>query len=90
MGPPQRAWCQEVPPCSICLLLQGDAAWFEVPASSATAVFVVRLVLMLVGGAGPSDADVDATHPVPTSAFKALSFQSIIAFAMGVGRAGWS
>jgi len=76
------------------LLLRGNAVWFGVPAIFGTAVFVVRLVLMLVGGAGLADADVDATHvpdathPDPTGAFKALSFQSIIAFAMGFGWAG--
>lgn len=76
------------------LLLRGNAVWFGVPAIFGTAVFVVRLVLMPVGGAGPADADVDATHvpdathPDPTGAFEALSFQSIIAFARGFGWAG--
>ncbi|MCC6951237.1 MAG: hypothetical protein IT433_07290 [Phycisphaerales bacterium] len=51
---------------------------------------------MRVGSTGLSNANVDAphvpgtTHPDPTGAFKALSFQSIIAFAMGFGCAGLS
>lgn len=85
-------------------LFSGYAAWFAVPAIVGTAVFLIRLVLMLVGGAA-SDLDfsvdhagADAHHGDPGDALKVLSIQSLFAFAMGFGwvglgglkGAGWS
>ncbi len=75
-------------------LFSGYAAWFAVPALAGTAVFLLRLVLMLVGGvAGDLDFSVDhgagdLHHGDSSEAFKALSIQSLFAFAMGFGWAG--
>jgi hypothetical protein len=76
-------------------LLTGDAIWFGVPALVGTLLFVIRLVLMLVGGHGG-----DLHHDVPDTstgevdghdtagAFKALSLQTFMAFFMGFGWGG--
>jgi len=39
-------------------LFQGDALWFSVPALFGTAVFILRMVLMLIGGDGGDGAHV--------------------------------
>jgi len=80
------------------MFLSGQAAWFGVPALIGTAIFAIRMVLMLVGGhAGGLDLDHggadlhtggDADAHDAAGAFKALSIQSIMAFAMGFGWAG--
>lgn len=72
----------------------GDARWFGVPALFGTALFLIRLTLMLVGG----DADTDMDGGVDSDggdvgddsgdAFTILSVQSVAAFAMGFGWAG--
>jgi membrane protein implicated in regulation of membrane protease activity len=74
-------------------LFDNGAAWFSVPAIVGTAVFLLRLVLMLVGGAaGDLDVSVDHSgdihHGEPGSTFQMLSIQSLFAFAMGFGWAG--
>ncbi len=75
-------------------LFSGYAAWFAVPAIVGTAVFLIRLVLMLVGGAaGDLDFSVDhgaadLHHGDPGDALKILSIQSLFAFAMGFGWVG--
>ncbi len=68
---------------------------FTVPAVFGTAFFLLRLVLLLVGAA---DAHLevhtdgvdfgDAHHTDPGEAFKYLSLQSVLGFAMGFGWAG--
>lgn len=76
-------------------LFQGSMAWFGVPAIVGTAIFVIRLVLMLAGGVA-HDVDIDPgvadgihdAHADPSAGFKALSFQSITAFALGFGWGG--
>lgn len=78
------------------LILQEGALWFTLPALIGTAVFVIRLVLMLMGLAGHDlaldvhvpDATLDAHHGDPGEAFKLLSVQSIAAFLMGFGWGG--
>lgn len=85
------------------LFFEGHAAWFTWPAFIGSAFFIVRMMMMLVGGAidvdlhdgqtgldvGHLDVDhVGADHPDSTEAFKFLSVQSILAFAMGFGWAG--
>jgi hypothetical protein len=77
------------------LMFQDGAVWFTVPALIGTAVFALRLVLMLVGLAGHdlaidlhADASLDAHHGDPSEAFKVLSIQSIAAFLMGFGWGG--
>ena len=76
------------------LLFSGGALWFTVPAILGTAVFILRLGLMFIGGhLGNLDASIDAhdmghTHQDGTEAFQWLSFQSIAAFVMGFGWAG--
>ncbi len=74
-------------------LFFGDsAAWFSVPAIVGSAVFLIRIALLMVGGhggdlhAGDVHLDMgDAHHGDPGEAFKALSIQSIAAFLMGFG-----
>jgi hypothetical protein len=75
------------------MLISGQAAWFGVPAVAGTLIFILKLVLMFVG-ADALDTDVDAPSDAAfdgqdtTGAFKALSIQSIAAFAMGFGWGG--
>lgn len=73
---------------------ESPGAWFGVPAVAGTALFALRVVLMLLGGAG-LDLDVDSNHDGlpdhhgdPTEAFKVLSIQAFAAFAMGFGWGG--
>ncbi len=75
------------------MLMSGQAAWFGVPAVAGTLVFLLKLVLMFVGADSldtdvdvPSDGALDGSDS--TGAFKALSLQSIAAFAMGFGWGG--
>jgi hypothetical protein len=79
------------------ILFSGHAAWFAVPALLGTAVFLLRLVFMLLGGAGLDlhhdfGLDVhhglDGAHHDGDAGFKVLSIQSIAAFLMGFGWGG--
>jgi hypothetical protein len=74
------------------LLFSDYAAWFGVPAVIGTIFFVIRLVMMLVGGdIGHGDFDAhgaEVHHGDPAEAFKILSVQSIAAFFMGFGWGG--
>ena len=77
------------------LFFSNGAGWFTVLAFSGTSVFVLRLVLLFAGHhVGDVHADVGAgggphdSHTDPGAAFKALSLQSIAAFAMGFGWGG--
>lgn len=77
------------------LLMRDGALWFTIPALVGTAVFVLRLVMMLAGLAGHdlavdlhADAALDGHHGDPSEAFKVLSIQSIAAFLMGFGWGG--
>ncbi len=78
------------------LFLGGGAAWFTVPALIGTVFFVLRTVLMLVGGDAGGDVDVDVgvdvdgdlSHADPGHAFQVLSIQTIAAFLMGFGWGG--
>jgi hypothetical protein len=74
------------------LLFSDYAAWFGVPAVIGTIFFVLRLVMMMVGGdIGHGDFDASGAelhHGDPAEAFKILSVQSIAAFAMGFGWGG--
>jgi hypothetical protein len=81
------------------LFLGGGAAWFTVPALIGTVFFVLRMVLMLVGGdaggdvdvdvdVGGVDVDTDLSHADPGDAFQILSIQTIAAFLMGFGWGG--
>jgi hypothetical protein len=87
-------------PVFLDMLLNGPAVWFGVPALLATALFVLRLILLLAG----AHHGADFHHDVPDSghhgdtrtsaandavgAFKVLSLQTITAFGMGFGWAG--
>lgn len=73
------------------LLFTDHAAWFGVPAVVGTFFFVLRMVMMFVGGDLHGDLDaagVDLHHGDPAEAFKVLSLQSIAAFLMGFGWGG--
>jgi hypothetical protein len=69
-----------------------EALFFTVPALLGTAVFLVQLVLMTVGGdlhhGNAADAAVAGDSGDSTDAFKLLSVQSIAAFLMGFGWGG--
>lgn len=72
-------------------LLEGQALWFTAPALLGTAVFGLRVVLMLIGGVG-ADADFDGDGfdldgEDSSEAFSVLSVQGVAAF---LGGFGWS
>jgi hypothetical protein len=84
-------------------LLSGPAAWFGVPALIGTALFLLRTIMLLAGAHHGTDFHSGGTDAVDThgsvdhsvdhdkassGAFKALSLQTITAFAMGFGWAG--
>ncbi len=80
-------------------LFDQPAVWFSVPAFVGTAVFALRLVLMLIAGdsgEGALEIDADADfdigdggeHLDPGYSFELLSVQAIAAFLMGFGWAG--
>lgn len=84
-------------------LLSGPAIWFGVPALIGTALFLLRTIMLLAGahhgdfqgggdihvGGHSADHSVDHDHDKQSAgAFKALSLQTITAFAMGFGWAG--
>ncbi len=81
------------------LFFAGPAAWFAIPAFIGSFFFLLRLVLMFVGGDGDMDADLDVDgdihvdgdmgdHTDSSTAFKVLSVQTIAAFLMGFGWGG--
>lgn len=75
------------------LFFSGGAGWFSVLAAAGTSVFLLRLLMLFLGHhAGDVHADVGGgahdSHTDPGAAFKALSLQSIAAFAMGFGWGG--
>ena len=79
------------------LLFGGGAGWYTAPAIIGTAVFTLRLILMLTGVVGDFDMD-DATdfdtefdtdaHADSGHAFAILSINTVAAFLMGFGWAG--
>jgi len=79
------------------IFFSDHAAWFTIPAFLGTFVFLLRLLLMTLGGAGldlhhdlglDAHGDFDAHHGDTSSAFHLLSVQSIAAFMMGFGWGG--
>lgn len=76
------------------MFFQNGAAWFGVPALFGTGIFLLRLILMFAGGHHGGDfhdvhaADPHTDHADSTGAFKAISFQTIMAFLMGFGWGG--
>lgn len=77
------------------VLLSGSAAWFSVPALAGTALFVLKLILMTMGGdhghglEGHDTASLD--HGVETHDgidLKLLSVQGVLAFLMAFGWSG--
>ncbi len=74
-------------------LFTGHAIWFSVPALIATALFVVKLGLVLIGGHADGGLDthdgaLDHVPDASEAAIKLLSVQGILAFAMGFGWGG--
>jgi len=72
-------------------MFEGQAVWFGVPAAIGSAVFLLKLLLMLFGGDGAEgdfelDGDVDGFDS--DDAFSVLSVQGIAAFAAGFGWGG--
>lgn len=75
-------------------LLTSPAIWFTVPALIGTGLFIFKLIILAVGG---MDADIDVGHDPSVeihahdgsdAAFKLLSVQGVLAFAMGFGWGG--
>ena len=66
----------------------GSALWFGIPAVIGTLFFMLRLLLMFVGGDADADVDIDFDADIDTGdsdqAFSILSVQSITAFIDGV------
>jgi hypothetical protein len=77
-------------------LFDGQAAWFGIPALLGTAVFVIRLVMVLVGGhdtdfdhGSPGDAHGgDTGHSDSGDALRLLTLEGGAAFFMGLGWGG--
>lgn len=74
-------------------LFADNAGWFAVPAIAGTAVVLLKMVLMMIGGDGADGAGLDLDIGGDgigdsTDAFKALSVLSVSAFCMGFGWAG--
>ncbi|MFT7462097.1 MAG: hypothetical protein ACI9EF_000434 [Pseudohongiellaceae bacterium] len=76
-------------------LFEGQALWFTIPALLGTAMFSLRILMMLIGGAGDGDFGADADFDGAdfdgedsTSAFTVLSIQGVSAFLGGFGWAG--
>ncbi len=79
------------------LLFGGHAAWFTIPAIVGTGFFILRVVLMLVGGdiddgaGGIDDVDLDLDDldaDASDKSFEIVSLQSVVTFAMGFGLGG--
>lgn len=81
-------------------LFAGGAAWFTVPALLGTGIFLIKLVLMFMGGSDDLDIGGDASagaaghdgghdaHAHSTGLAAIASIQGISAFLMGFGWAG--
>lgn len=70
------------------LLFNNGAAWFTVPAITATVIFAVQFILMLTGfDDGGLDLDIDLATDAGHSnfVFHILSFQTVASFVMGFG-----
>lgn len=75
------------------IFFTGHALWFTIPALIGTGIFLLRILLMMLGGAGLDihhDVDIHPgdAHADPGDAFKLLSVQSVSAFLMGFGWGG--
>ena len=75
------------------IFFTGHALWFTIPALIGTGIFLLRILLMMLGGVGLDihhDVDFHAgdAHADPGDAFKLLSVQSVSAFLMGFGWGG--
>lgn len=77
------------------LFFSGPNAWFGIPAVAGTLIILVRVALMMLGGAGldfgddtsPASGGFEA-HGDTSDGFNVLSVQALSAFAMGFGWAG--
>ncbi|GJM23184.1 MAG: hypothetical protein DHS20C15_30990 [Planctomycetota bacterium] len=70
-----------------------EAAWFGVPALLGSAIFLIRLILMLIAGDGDADLGDDGSAFAgddgdSSDSFEILSIQGLAAFGMGFGWAG--
>lgn len=77
-------------------LFSGNAVWFSVPALLGTGFFIIKIVLLSLGASGfdtdhavdVHDAGAGDHHSDSAAAFKLLSLQAVLAFAMGFGWGG--
>jgi len=86
-------------------LFEGQALWFSIPALFGSGMFILRILMMLIGGDGADDfggdagdVEFDMEGHDSSGAFEILSIQGASAFLMGFGwvgigsllGAGWS
>ncbi|GJM18448.1 MAG: hypothetical protein DHS20C14_06610 [Phycisphaeraceae bacterium] len=69
-------------------LFANGAIWFTVPALAGTLFLVLQLVVGELGGDLDADLDVDVSSDTGGAEFRALSLQSLSAFALGGGWMG--
>jgi hypothetical protein len=64
------------------------AIWFTVPALGATALFLLKLTLMIVLGDADDPGNIEAAHSSSSPAAELFSLQAVLAFLMGLGWGG--
>lgn len=73
------------------VLFNNGAAWFTVPAITATVIFGVQFVLLLTGfDDGGLDLDIPSDAGQSNFVFHILSFQTVASFVMGFGWGGFA
>ena len=71
-------------------LTSPPALWFAVPAFAGTALFTLKLAMLMFGGDSDDPGAVDATHADSGPAAELFSVGSVLAFLMGFGWGGLS
>lgn len=69
-------------------LFTNPTLWFTIPALGATAVFLLRLLILLIMGDGGHHDSFDIGHTDSGSAAEVFSVQAVLAFFMGLGWGG--
>lgn len=69
-------------------LFTSPTLWFTIPALAATAIFVIRLIILLIVGDAGSHDFADPGHIDATSSAEVFSVQAVLAFFMGLGWGG--
>jgi hypothetical protein len=69
-------------------LFSGTAIWFAVPALAASAIFFLKLVILLILGDGGEQGALDIGHTDSGASAEVFSVQAVLAFIMGFGWGG--